>query len=232
MSAAEPPSFEPLRVPVAGTRASFPVRRIWCVGRNYAAHAREMGSDPEREPPCFFSKPATAIALDGAAVPYPPQTACLHHEVELVVALARGGRDIPPEAALDHVFGYAVGIDLTRRDLQHAAKAAGQPWTLAKSFDRCAPVGAIAATTAVGHLARGRIALEVNGACRQGSDLGHMVWSVAEIIAALSRSLTLLPGDLLFTGTPEGVGPLAPGDQVRACIDGLPELTIAVTDVG
>lgn len=203
----------------------FPVRRIWCVGRNYAAHAREMGAD-DREPPFFFAKPADAVVPGGGDIPYPPDTADLHHEVELVLAVGRAGREIAAEAALDHVWGYAVGVDLTRRDLQAEAKKAGRPWDLAKGFDRSAPISEIRPAALGGHLRRGRILLSVDGQVRQDADLADMTWNPAEIIAALSRSVELAPGDLIFTGTPEGVGPLARGQVAAAHIEGLPSLIV------
>ena len=184
----------------------FPVRRIFCVGRNYAAHALEMGGAPDREPPFFFTKPADAVVTGGADVPYPTATANLHHEMELVVAIGQGGADISEADALDHVFGYAAGIDLTRRDLQDEAKAARRPWDMSKGFDHSAPIGDIAPAARVGHPAKGAIALTVDGALRQSSDISQMVWSVPEIIAYLSRLVRLEAGDLIFTGTPEGVG--------------------------
>jgi len=206
-------------VPVEGG-GLFPVRRIWCVGRNYAAHAREMGHD-DREPPFFFSKPADAVVPGGGDVPYPPDTADLHHEVELVLAIGLRGRDIPVGAALEHVFGYAVGIDLTRRDRQAEAKKAGRPWDLAKGFDRSAPIGDIRPVVPEGHVRGGRILLTVDGQTRQQAELADMSWSPAEVIAALSRSVELAPGDLIFTGTPEGVGPLERGQRVVAHVEGL-----------
>jgi fumarylpyruvate hydrolase len=206
-------------VPVEGG-GFFPVRRIWCVGRNYAAHAREMGHD-DREPPFFFAKPSDAVAPGGGDIPYPPDTADLHHEVELVLAIGLGGRDIPAALALEHVFGYAVGIDLTRRDRQAEAKKAGRPWDLAKGFDRSAPIGDIRPVAPEGHLRSGRVLLSLDGQVRQQADVTEMTWSPAEIIAALSRSVELAPGDLIFTGTPEGVGPLARGQAVVAHIEGL-----------
>ncbi|MDE2355143.1 MAG: fumarylacetoacetate hydrolase family protein, partial [Alphaproteobacteria bacterium] len=189
-------------VPVLGRAELFPVRRILCVGRNYAAHRREMGGD-DREPPFFFAKPADAVRTDGADIAYPSATSNLHHEIELVVALGAGGADIDTSAALDCVFGYAAGVDLTRRDLQSAAKDKGQPWEASKSFDASAPMGPIRPWT--GAAPQGRIALSVNGATRQDASLSDMIWSVPEIIAQASRLWTLAPGDLIFTGTPEGV---------------------------
>jgi fumarylpyruvate hydrolase len=215
-------------VEVAGSSERFPVHRIYCVGRNYAAHAREMGMDPEREPPFFFSKPADAIVPNGAPVPYPPRTGNLHHEIELVVAIGTGGRDIPLAGALAHVFGYAVGNDLTRRDLQFAAREKGQPWDVSKGFDRSAPVTAIRRAAEVGHLERGRIWIEVNGERRQQADLSEMIWSVPEIVAELSTLFDLVPGDLIFTGTPAGVGPVQRGDSLVGGIDGLETLRTTI----
>ena len=215
-------------VEVAGSSERFPVHRIYCVGRNYAAHAREMGMDPEREPPFFFSKPADAIVPNGAPVPYPPRTGNLHHEIELVVAIGAGGRDIPLADALAHVFGYAVGNDLTRRDLQFAAREKGQPWDVSKGFDRSAPVTAIRRAAEVGHLERGRIWIEVNGERRQQADLSEMIWSVPEIVAELSTLFDLVPGDLIFTGTPAGVGPVQRGDSLVGGIDGLETLRTTI----
>ena len=208
-------------VAVLGTDARFPVRRIFCVGRNYPEHVREMGGDPSREPPIFFTKPADAIVPPGTDVPYPPRTANLHHEIELVVAIGRAGAAIAVELALGHVFGYAVGNDLTRRDLQAQAKKAGAPWDMAKGFDASAPVSAIRSAAEIGHVGRGRIWLAVNGALRQQADVGDMIWSVPEIIAELSGYCRLAPGDLIFTGTPSGVGPLVAGDVVTGGIDGV-----------
>jgi len=215
-------------VEIAGSDTRFPVHRIYCVGRNYAAHAREMGMDPEREPPFFFSKPADAVVPNGAAVPYPSRTANLHHEIELVVAIGEGGRDVPLANALAHVFGYAVGNDLTRRDLQFAAREKGQPWDVSKGFDHSAPITAIRRARDVGHLARGRIWLEVNGETRQQADLSEMIWNVPEIIAELSTLFELRPGDLIFTGTPAGVGPVEPGDSLVGGVDGLDTLRTTI----
>lgn len=211
---------------VDGREARFPVRRIFCVGRNYAAHRAEMGGD-DREPPFFFTKPADALVPSGSAIPYARATSDLHHEVELVIAIGTGGADIPVADALTHVFGYAVGVDLTRRDLQAAAKGKGQPWDSAKGFDQSAPLGAIVERH--GSDLQGAIRLDVNDATRQASQISNMIWSVPEIIAECSRLWCLAPGDLIFTGTPEGVGALVPGDRVRAAIDGLPELTFTLT---
>lgn len=215
-------------VPVHGSDAAFPVHRIYCVGQNYAAHAREMGGNPEREPPFYFMKPADAVVPDGVTLPYPPRTADLHHEIELVVAIGRGGRDIPAADAPSHVFGYAVGIDLTRRDLQAEAKKRGRPWDTAKGFDGSAPLSAIRPASEVGHPREGRIWLAVNGALRQDGDIGDLVWTVEEAIAELSTLFALAPGDLLFTGTPAGVGPLVPGDRVTGGVEGLGEIGIAI----
>jgi fumarylpyruvate hydrolase len=222
--------FPPLMASVAvvGETRRFPVRRIFCVGQNYAAHAREMGGDPTREAPCFFTKPADAVVANGATIPYPPKTVDLHHEIELVAAIGRGGADIAKEAALDHVFGYAAGIDLTRRDLQSAARKVGRPWDLSKGFDHSAPLGAIAPAATIGHAVKGRIRLAVNGATRQDADLSEMIWSVAEIIAILSQYVRLEPGDLVFTGTPAGVGPIGAGDRVRGEIEGVGAVEIAI----
>ena len=217
---------------IAGESALFPVRRIWCVGRNYAAHAREMGADPDREPPFFFAKPADALVPAGpdgvVHVPYPPQTQNLHHEVELVVAIGIGGRDIAPDIALSHVFGYAVGLDLTRRDLQNASKKLGQPWEMGKAFDAAAPCGEL--LRAVEWTTEGaEIALTVNGVQQQHGALADLIWPVADVIAHLSRFVALAPGDLIYTGTPEGVGPLVPGDVAIAALTGLPGLTTRIT---
>jgi fumarylpyruvate hydrolase len=213
---------------VLGSDARFPVHRIYCVGRNYAAHAREMGMDPEREPPFFFSKPADALVANGTPVPYPPRTANLHHEIELVVAIGVGGRDIPLANALAHVFGYAVGNDLTRRDLQFAAREQGRPWDVAKGFDGSAPMSAIRPVAESGHVERGAIWLEVNGEPRQRANLSEMIWSVPEIVAELSTYFELRPGDLIFTGTPEGVGPVRRGDSLVGGIDGLETLRTTI----
>jgi fumarylpyruvate hydrolase len=215
-------------VEVVGTTERFPVHRIYCVGRNYAAHAREMGMDPERDPPFFFSKPADAVVANGTPVAYPPRTANLHHEIELVVAIGTGGRDIPLASALEHVYGYAVGNDLTRRDLQFSAREQGRPWDVSKGFDGSAPVSAIRPSVEMGHPDRGAIWLEVNGETRQRADLAEMIWSVPEIVAELSSYFELRPGDLIFTGTPEGVGPLQRGDSLVGGIDGLETLRTTI----
>lgn len=208
-------------VAVSGSSSRFPVRRVFCVGRNYASHAREMGSDPNREPPFFFTKPADAVVPASGALPYPPSTDDLHHEIELVVALGAGGADIDPAQALDLVWGYGVGLDLTRRDLQAAAKETGRPWDMAKGFDASAPCSALHPVSEVGHPAEGRIWLEVNGALRQEGNLNELIWPIADVIAYLSRFVTLAPGDLIYSGTPSGVAALKPGDRVRAGVDGV-----------
>jgi fumarylpyruvate hydrolase len=209
-------------VDVAGPeRLRFPVHRIYCVGRNYADHVREMGGDPSRTPPIFFTKPADAVVHDGADVPYPSRTGDFHHEIELVVAIGRGGRGIAVADALEHVYGYAVGNDYTRRDVQKAARDAGQPWDAAKGFDHSAAISAIQPVASVGHPASGRIWLTVNGESRQRADLAEMIWKVPDVIAELSTWWALQPGDLIYTGTPAGVGPVVPGDSVVGGIDGI-----------
>jgi fumarylpyruvate hydrolase len=207
-------------VAVAGTGQRFAVHRIYCIGLNYTDHIREFGRDPERSPPVFFMKPADAVVANGAPIPYPPSTSNFHYEIELVVAIGRGGRELDPVQALGHVFGYAAGNDLTRRDLQKTAKERGDPWDTAKGFDHSAPVAAIRPAS-LGQLSSGRIWLSVNGETRQQSDLSRMIWDVPHIIAALSRLYELQPGDLIFTGTPAGVGPLKPGDRIEGGIEGL-----------
>jgi fumarylpyruvate hydrolase len=215
-------------VPVSGSDLQFPVHRIYCVGRNYAAHARESGADPDREAPFYFMKPADTAVPNGSRIPYPPRTHDLQHEIELVVAIGKGGRDISPGDAPDHIFGYAVGIDLTRRDLQTEAKNAGRPWDTSKGFDQAAPVSAIHTVEQIGHPARGRIWLEVNGRLRQEGDLGELIWSVPEAVAELSTLFALAPGDLIFTGTPAGVNALEPGDRVTGGVDGVDEISIEI----
>lgn len=212
-------------VPVEGRTEAFPVRRILCVGRNYAAHRREMGGD-DRDPPFFFAKPADAIVANGGDVAYPPKTANLHHEIELVVALKAGGADVPVAKALDLVFGYAVGVDMTRRDLQNASKDKGQPWDSSKGFDASAPISAIKPWT--GPAPQGRIKLSVNGEVRQDATVADMIWATAEIIAEASKLWTLAPGDLIYTGTPEGVGPLVRGDKVEGELEGVGKLAFKV----
>ena len=213
-------------VAVAGETARFPVRRIYCVGRNYAAHTREMGGDPTREDPFFFAKPADAVVPDGTTLPYPPATRNLHHEIELVVALGGGGANLAADKVMDLVYGYAVGLDMTRRDLQNTAKAGGKPWDMGKGFDRSAPIGAIRPAARIGHPAKGAIWVKVNGQVRQSGDLADMIWSVPETLAYLSGLVELAPGDLIFTGTPEGVGPVVAGDLVEGHVDGVGDLAI------
>ena len=211
-------------VAVAGTDARFPVRRVFCVGRNYEAHAREMGKDPSREPPFFFTKPADAVVDSGTTVAYPPETSNLHHEIELVVAIGTGGRDIDEGDVHGHLWGASVGIDLTRRDLQLEAKRAGRPWDFGKAFDASAPIAPLVPIADVPSLTAGRIWLAVNGEVRQDADISELIWSVAEHASILSRSMALAPGDLIMTGTPAGVGALEPGDVVTGGVEGLGEI--------
>ncbi len=206
--------------PVAGG-GLFPVRRIFCVGRNYAEHAREMGSDPDREPPFFFTKPADSLVVGDADMPYPTETNSLHHEMELVVAIGTGGSDIAEEDALKHVWGYAAGLDMTRRDLQNEAKKTGRPWDMGKGFDHSAPIGALVPASRFPDPAIGKLELRVNGAVRQASDLSKLIWSVAETIAYLSKLVRLAPGDLIFTGTPEGVAAVVRGDLLEGVVEGV-----------
>ena len=216
--------FEPppvAAVAIAQSKLLYPVRRIHCVGRNYADHVREMGMDPTRDPPFFFQKPRDAIVANGESVPYPPLTANFHHEIELVVAIGREGADIPVATALDHIFGYAVGNDFTRRDQQLLAREKGRPWEPGKAFDHCAGIAQIHETREVGHPDSGRIWLTINGQARQEADLKNLIWSVPEIVSILSTYVKLMPGDLVYTGTPAGVGPLQRGDVVEGGIDGL-----------
>jgi len=213
-------------LPVAESTQMFPVGRIYCVGRNYAEHAREMGHDPDREPPFFFMKPADAIVQNGATLPFPQVTQDLHHEIELVVALGKGGADIPAGKALDHVWGYGVGLDMTRRDIQGEAKKMGRPWEMGKAFDNSAPCTALKPVSMVGHPAKGAIWLKVNGAVKQKGDLADMIWNVPETIAYLSGLVTLRPGDLIFSGTPAGVGPVKRGDKLEGHVDGVGDLTV------
>lgn len=219
-------------LPVAGSGDLFPVRRVYCVGRNYAAHAREMGGDPTREPPFFFMKPADALQVvpEGQTVdhPYPPKTQNYHFEIELVVTLAKGGRDIPVETALDHVFGYGIGLDMTRRDLQDEAKQLRRPWELGKAADSSGPVGPIHPASTIGHPTKGAISLSVDGTVKQKADLSDMIWSVAEQIAYLSSYFELAPGDVIFAGTPEGVGAVTKGQTMVGAIEGLGEVRLRV----
>jgi fumarylpyruvate hydrolase len=221
------PAPDQTALPILGSDTAFPVRRIYCVGRNYAEHAREMGFDPDREPPFFFMKPADAIVADGAQIPYPPKTVDFQHEIELVAAIGKAGKDIPLDQALDHIFGYAVGIDLTRRDVQIEARKMGRPWDMGKGFDRSAPCSALVPAAGFDP-GSGAIWLDVNGVRKQQSDLSKLIWSVAEVVSYLSGYMELMPGDLIYTGTPEGVGPLVPGDRVNGHIDGVGQITITV----
>jgi fumarylpyruvate hydrolase len=225
MRYAIPPPL-PVTLPVDGTDAVFPVGRVFCVGRNYAEHAVEMGHDPDREPPFFFMKPSTAVVPNGGRLPFPIATDDLHHEVELVVVLGRGGTDIAVERALDHVFGYAVGLDMTRRDLQAKAKEMGRPWDMGKGFDRSAPISAIRPASAIGHPDAGAIWLRVDGEPRQAGDLAQQIWKVPETIAYLSTLVELHPGDVIMTGTPAGVGRVVPGNVLDAHVDGVGELRV------
>ena len=229
MSAYAIPLWDLPTLPVVGADASFPVRRVYCVGRNYAAHAREMGHDPDREPPFFFAKPSDSIVPNGGDVPYPVATSNLHPEIELVVALGEGGRDIPIEQANDCVFGYGVGLDLTRRDMQGVAKDMGRPWDLSKGFDNAAPMTAIRPVGDAGILESGSISLTVNGELRQTGDLADMIWNVPETINYLSGLIELKPGDLIFTGTPEGVAAIERGDILVGHVDGLDDLHAKLT---
>jgi len=225
---AVPPTF----IPIAGSAEIFQVRRIYCIGRNYAAHAREMGADPTREPPFFFQKPTDAIQYVAPGTvgehPYPSLTKNYHYEVELVCALKSGGTDIPTAKALDHVFGYAVGLDMTRRDLQRASADQKKPWEIGKAIDRGAPIGPLHRVEQVGHFTNGAISLAVNGEVKQRADLDHMIWSVAEQIAKLSEAFELKAGDIIFSGTPENVGPVVKGDTLLCKIDRLPDLSIRI----
>jgi len=214
-------------IPVAGTSKMFPIRRVWCVGRNYVEHIREMGQD-EREPPFFFAKPSDALVRDGATIPYPPLTKDLHFEVELVVALKSGGRNIVASRALDCVYGYGVGIDLTRRDLQIASRDLKRPWEIGKFFDNSAPCSALRSAAEIGHPSTGPIRLSVNGKVRQDGDLSQMIWKVPEIIAKLSEQVELAAGDVIFTGTPSGVGATVAGDRIECEVEGVGQLTVSI----
>ena len=217
------PKLQVPTIGIAGSRERFPVRRIFCVGQNYAAHAREMGSDPGRLPPFFFSKPADAVVPSGSRLPFPQRTDSLHHEVELVIALNAGGVNLRANDTPSLIFGFAVGIDLTRRDLQTEAKKSGRPWDMSKGFDRSAPIGPL---TRGMPPSQGAIALTVDGEVRQAGDLGDMIWSVADIIAFLSTYVAVAPGDLIFTGTPSGVGPIERGQTVRGTIGGVDPIEV------
>ncbi|HWI80128.1 MAG TPA: fumarylacetoacetate hydrolase family protein [Ramlibacter sp.] len=213
-------------LPVEGSDARFPVGRIYCVGRNYADHAREMGHDPDREPPFFFMKAANSVVESGSTIAYPVGTKDVHHEIEMVVAIGKGGKNIPVEKALEHVWGYAVGLDMTRRDLQGEAKKMGRPWEMGKSFDESAPISPLRPASKIGHPAKGAIWLKVNGQVKQQGDLAMQIWSVPEQINYLSNLITLQPGDLIFSGTPAGVGPVKAGDKLEGHVDGVGELVV------
>lgn len=235
VAAAGQPLFEVPRValPIVGSAQVFPVRRIYCIGRNYAAHSREMGSDPNREPPFFFQKPTDAIQHVPAGTvadhPYPQLTKNYHYEAELVAVIGKGGRDIPVGQALEHVWGYTLGLDMTRRDLQRFMGEQKKPWEIGKSFDHSAPIGAVHPVAMTGHFTRGAIWLKVNGQVKQSADLSQMIWSVAEQVSQLSQANALFPGDIIYSGTPENVGPVVRGDLVEMHIDGLPNLSIRIT---
>ncbi|MGJ5019289.1 fumarylacetoacetate hydrolase family protein [Bradyrhizobium oligotrophicum] len=221
------PAFPQPSLPVVGEAGVFPVRRIWCVGRNYLEHIREMGND-ERDPPFFFAKHADMLAPEGAVIPYPPLTQDMHHEVELVVALKSGGLNIPTDKALDHVYGYAVGIDLTRRDLQLASRKMQRPWEVGKSFDHSAPCSAVVPAAKIGHPAKGKIWLSVNGTERQTGDLSELIWNVPEIIWKLSQQVELAAGDIIMTGTPAGVAAVVAGDKIECGVDGVGTLKVSI----
>lgn len=218
----------PVSVEIDGTDERFPVNRIFCVGRNYAAHVREMGFDPDREEPCYFTKSALSIALSGSEIPYPPATQNYHHEIELVVAIGRPGFQLAVGDALSVVFGYACGLDMTRRDLQVASRESMGPWDIGKDFENSAVIGRIRTSDEIGHPASGRIQLSVNGELRQDSDLANLIWSVPEIIAHLSRLYRLEPGDLIYTGTPDGVGPVERGDHITGSVAAAGEITLTI----
>jgi len=226
------PPEAPVAVPVAGSDAQFAVRRVYCVGRNYAAHAREMGFDPDREPPFFFCKPADAVVPvaygETLELAYPSQTQNYHYEAELVAVIGKSGSDIPLERALDHVWGYAVGLDMTRRDLQMKMREMGRPWEIGKAFDHSAPIGPIHPASEIGHFENAALWLTVNGETKQKSDVSHLIWSVAETVAYLSKFFRLEPGDVIFTGTPEGVGAVKKGDTMKVGVERLGEVTVRV----
>ncbi|TFF23335.1 FAA hydrolase family protein [Jiella endophytica] len=222
--------FTPAPVPaikVRGTSDTFPVRRVYCVGRNYADHAIEMGHDPDKEPPFFFQKNPDNLTTDGV-FPYPTQSSDVHFEIELVVCLGKGGADISTEDALDHVYGYAVGLDMTRRDLQGVAKKMGRPWEIGKAFEKSAPISEIVPASEIGHPDAGAIWLKVNGETRQDGDLNQMIWKTAEAISYLSTLFTLAPGDVIMTGTPAGVGAVTRGDKLEGHVDGIGDLSVTV----
>jgi fumarylpyruvate hydrolase len=214
-------------LPVNGSTAVFPIRRIFCVGRNYAEHAIEMGSDPTREPPFYFAKPADSVVINGADMPYPTVTKSLHHEMELVVAIGTGGSNIAIADALKHVWGYCAGLDMTRRDIQNEAKKTGRPWDMGKGFDHSAPMGALVPAAGIDP-SRGRIELKVNGKVRQESDLSKLIWSVPEVIANLSELVALAPGDLIMTGTPENVAAVVRGDVLEGYVEGVGEVRTTI----
>jgi fumarylpyruvate hydrolase len=223
--------FEPapaVSVEIAGTDLRFPVNRIFCVGRNYAAHVREMGFDPDREEPCYFTKSARCIAPSGSAIPYPPATKNYHHEIELVVAIGTEGFELSVDEALSVVYGYACGLDMTRRDLQVASRESKGPWDIGKDFENSAVISPIRSAEQIGHPSSGRIQLSVNGELRQDSDLDKLIWSVPEIIAHLSRLYRLQPGDLVYTGTPDGVGPVEPGDSITGGVADVGQITLSI----
>jgi fumarylpyruvate hydrolase len=214
-------------IAVAGTSQTFPVRRIWCVGRNYLEHIRELGND-EKQPPFFFSKHADMVEADGAKIPYPSMTKDFHFEVEFVIALKSGGANIAEAKALDHVYGYGVGIDFTRRDQQNEMKKLQRPWEIAKSFDQSAPISALAPASKIGHPSKGRIWLSVNGTVKQDADLAHMIWDTAGIISKLSQQVNVAAGDIIMTGTPAGVAAVQPGDKLECGIDGVGTLKVSI----
>lgn len=217
-------------IPIEGDTRRFAVNRIFCVGRNYADHAREMGHDPDREPPFFFMKPATAIVTDGQDMAYPSLSKDVHHEIEMVVAIGKGGTDIAPERALDHVWGYGVGLDMTRRDLQGEAKKMGRPWDTGKAFDQSAPCSALMPVSQCGHPSNGAVRLFVNDELRQEGDLNQLIWNVPDTIAYLSTLFALEPGDLIFSGTPAGVAAVKKGDVLKGHVDGLPDLIVRIIE--
>ena len=220
----------PVSIEIGGSDQRFPVRRIFCVGRNYAEHVREMGGNPDRDEPCYFTKASHSLVMSGSTIPYPPGTGDFHHEVELVVAIGATGFDVDTDDALSLVFGYTVGLDMTRRDLQLASRSNKGPWDIGKDFDNAAVVSAISPASEIGHPVAGRIYLEVNAENRQDSDLEHLIWSVPEVISHLSRLYRLEPGDLIFTGTPDGVGPVGSGDVLAGGIDGVGTVELRIAD--
>jgi fumarylpyruvate hydrolase len=221
-----PPAITAL--PVRGSGEAFPVRRVYCVGRNYAAHAIEMGHDPDKEPPFFFQKNPDNVVVGGGAFPYPSATSDVHHEIELVALLSKGGENIPVENALDHIFGYAVGLDMTRRDLQGEAKKLGRPWEVGKAFEYSAPIGEVVPASEIGHPDKGAIWLKVNGKTVQEGDLNQLIWKIPEAISYLSGLFRLAPGDIIMTGTPSGVGPVKRGDVLEGHVDGVGDLKVTV----